>query len=189
MATHESGGTDRVLETSFGERFEIRETGAETEGELVRIDTCLDPGVRRPLHSHPKQDERFVVREGTLALAVGDGKRLLEAGEETTVAAGTPHTFWNPHGGEREVRFTTEHRPALRFDEFVRAMVALDREGGLDSDGMPANPLVGATLLEEFRDEMRAEDVPLPVQRLVFPVLAGIGGVLGYGAPEPDAPP
>ncbi|APW96354.1 hypothetical protein CHINAEXTREME_00620 [Halobiforma lacisalsi AJ5] len=92
MATHESGGTDRVLETSFGERFEIRETGAETEGELVRIDTCLDPGVRRPLHSHPKQDERFVVREGMLEAGVeatGNGcsrrarKRLCPPGRPT----------------------------------------------------------------------------------------------------------
>ena len=78
---------------------------------------------------------------------------------------------------------TTEHRPALRFAEFVRAMVALDREDGLDEARMPANPLVGAAMIHEFRDEMRPADVPVAVQRVLFPVLATVGELLGYGVP------
>ena len=185
MTTHERG-TESVLETSFGERFVFRETAAETDGELLRMDTYLDPGVRRPLHSHPKQDERFVVHSGVLGLAVEDEERRLEAGDEETVPAGTPHTFWN--AGDGEVHMTTEHRPALRFEEFIRAMVALDREDGLDDDGMPANPLVGAAVLEEFSDEMEPADVPVPVQRALFPILAKVGPVLGFGVPEYSAP-
>lgn len=182
MVSPDHGSTEETLETSLGERFVFRDTAAETDGELLRIDTYLDPGVRRPLHSHPKQDERFIVHDGRLGLAIEDEERLLEPGDEETVGAGTPHTFWN--AGDGELHMTTEHRPALRFEEFIQAMVALDREGGLDSDGMPANPLVGAAMIHEFRDEMQPADVPIPVQRVVFPALAKIGSVLGYGVPE-----
>lgn len=40
---------------------------------------------------------------------------------------------------------TIEHRPALRFEEFLKAMVQLDRKDGLDSNGTPANPLAGGS--------------------------------------------
>lgn len=173
-----------TLETSFGERFVIRDT-AETDSDLLRIDTYLDPGVRRPLHTHPNQAERFIVNAGRLGVAIEDTELVLEPGEEQTVPAGTPHTFWN--AGDGELHMTTEHRPALRFEAFLRAMVRLDRAGGLDADGMPANPLVGAAMLTEFREEMRPADVPGPVQRVLFPVLAGVGRVLGYGVPGDTA--
>lgn len=182
MASSGHRNAEPVLETSFGERFVLRDTAADTDGELLRIETSLDPGVRRPLHSHPKQDERFVVHEGLLGVALEDTEFVLEPGDEKSVPAGTPHTFWN--AGDSRVHMTTEHRPALRFEEFLRAMVELDRENGLDSDGMPANPLVGAALLDEFHDEMRPADIPVPVQRLLFPALATIGRVVGYGTPD-----
>ncbi|ELY56108.1 cupin 2 barrel domain-containing protein [Natronococcus amylolyticus DSM 10524] len=182
METPDHDGAERTLETSFGERFALQDTAADTDGKLLRIETTLDPGVKRPLHSHPDQRERFVVHEGTLGLAVEDEEFVLEPGEETTVAAGTPHTFWN--AGDGELRMTTEHRPALRFEEFLRAMVALDREGGLDAEGMPANPLVGAALLHEFRREMRPADVPTPVRRVAVPVLAAVASLFGYGVPD-----
>lgn len=182
METPDHDGGERTLETSFGERFVLQDTAADTDGKLLRIETSLDPGVKRPLHSHPDQQELFVVHEGTLGLAVEDEEFVLEPGEEATVDAGTPHTFWN--AGDSELRMTTEHRPALRFEEFLRAMVALDREGGLDSEGMPANLLVGAALLHEFRREMRPADIPAPVRRVVVPVLATVASVFGYGVPE-----
>ncbi|WP_336363525.1 hypothetical protein [Halalkalicoccus salilacus] len=53
---------------------------------------------------------------------------------------------------------TTEHRPFLRFEEFLRAMVELDRKDGLDSNGTPANPLAGAAVITEFQDEIQPTD-------------------------------
>lgn len=182
MGTPDHDDAERILETSFGERFVLQDTAADTERELLWIETILDSGVRRPLHNHPDQQERFIVLEGRLGLAVEDEELALESEEEATVDAGTPLTFWNASGGE--LRTTTEHRPALRFEEFLRAMVALGREGGLDSEGMPANPRVGAALIDEFRREMQPADVPDPVQRAVFPVLATVASLFGDGVPE-----
>jgi succinate-semialdehyde dehydrogenase/glutarate-semialdehyde dehydrogenase len=64
-STTETGAENPALETSFGERFVFRATAAETDGKLLRMDTFLDAGggVRRPLHAHPKQEERFIVHD------------------------------------------------------------------------------------------------------------------------------
>ena len=115
-----------------------------TDGELLRIDSYLESGVKHLLHSHLKREERFIVREGRLGLTVADEELIPESGDEATVSIGPPHTFWN--AGSWEGHLTTEHRPALRFEPFLRAMVAPDRENELDFEGMPANPLVGATV-------------------------------------------
>ncbi|ERG87949.1 MAG: double-stranded beta-helix domain protein [halophilic archaeon J07HX5] len=171
-----------TLETSFGEQFRFETTAVDSDGELLRVETRLDPGVRRPLHTHPKQDETVVVQQGVLGLAIEDQEHTLEAGEKETVSAGTAHTFWN--AGDQPVRVTTEHRPALRFEAFLRTMVRLDQADRLNEQGMPAHPLTGAAVLTEFSDEMRAEDVPGLVQRTVFPVLARLSGPLGYALPD-----
>ena len=183
-STTETGAENPALETSFGERFVFRATAAETDGKMLRMDTFLDAGggVRRPLHAHPKQEERFIVHDGVLGLSLDGDEQLIEAGEEVTVTADTPHTFWN--GSEEALHITTEHRPALRFGEFIRAMVQLDRENGLNTEGMPANPFVAAMLITEFADEMQPSDIPVPVQRVLFPVLSTVGRFLGYRPPQ-----
>lgn len=126
------------LETSFGEEFAFRKTADETGGELLQIETRLNPGVRRPLHAHPRQDERFLVQESTLGLAIEDQELLLKPGAEKTVAAGTPHTFWR--AGEGPMRMSTEHRPALRLAERspgTRRQSRSDCLPSVSSDGEP----------------------------------------------------
>lgn len=186
MTALEGKGSDPVLKTSFGEQFAFRRTAEETHGELLRLETRLDPGVRRPLHSHPRQEEHFLVREGVLGLAIEEKRLLLEPGEEETVPAGTPHTFWR--AGSGPTRFVSEHRPALRFGDFLRVMVQLDREGRLGPDGMPASLIDGACLLAEFSGEMRPKDVPAFVQRRIFPAVAWLGKALGREVPGYSAP-
>jgi mannose-6-phosphate isomerase-like protein (cupin superfamily) len=183
-STTETSAEAPSLDTSFGERFVFRATAAETDGQLLRMDTFLDAGggVRRPLHAHPKQEERFIIHDGVLGLSTDGDEQFLEAGEEATVTTGTPHTFWN--GSDEPLHMTTEHRPALRFEEFIRAMVQLDREDGLNDEGMPANPFVAAMLITEFNDEMQPSDIPVPVQRVLFPTLSVVGRVLGYRPPQ-----
>lgn len=182
----QSESSEPILQTSFGEQFSFRKTAEETGGELLRLETHLDPGVRRPLHSHPRQEERFLVKEGVLSLAIEDRELLLESGEKETVPAGTPHTFWR--AGSGPTRFMSEHRPALRFGDFLRAMVQLDREGRLGEDGMPANLIDGASLLVEFSEEMRPNDVPAVVQDWVFPAIARLGRALGQEVPGYSTP-
>lgn len=62
-----------TLRTSFDEQFRFQTTAADSDGELLRVEARLDPGVRRPLHAHPKQEETFVVAEGVRGGYRGSG--------------------------------------------------------------------------------------------------------------------
>lgn len=61
-------------------------------------------------HVHVARDERIEVLEGTLHCRVAGKERVLRAGEELLIPAGTPHALWNedPSG----CRATGEHRSA-----------------------------------------------------------------------------
>jgi mannose-6-phosphate isomerase-like protein (cupin superfamily) len=184
--TPEMDSSASAFSMSFGEEFVFRKTSSDSNGELLRIETRLDPGVRRPLHAHPHQEERFFVQEGVLGLAVDTREVLLEAGDEYTIHAGTPHTIWR--AGDGPTVMITEHRPALRFEDFLQAMVQLDMANRLNEAGMPAHLFDAAALLTEFREEMRPTDVPRVVQRRIFPLLAHLGTLLGREVPGYSAP-
>src|SRR5438093_12214936 len=98
---------DTIYNPVTGERITFVATSADTDGEAVVIEVVVQPhGCVAAGHVHPSQSERFAVAEGTLAMKVGRRKRMLRGGDVVTVAAGTPHRFWN--AGEEPVRFVCE---------------------------------------------------------------------------------
>src|SRR5262249_42481812 len=106
---------DTIHNPVTGERITFLATSRDTNGEAVVIETVVQPhGFVAAAHVHPSQSERFAVDDGTLELKVGGERLFLEPGEIATVEPGTPHKFWN--GGEDEVRFVCEIRPALQFE-------------------------------------------------------------------------
>ena len=56
----------RVIDNArSGERIVIRQSGSETDGQLLAFDLFLQPGAHVPAaHSHPRQEERFTVLRG-----------------------------------------------------------------------------------------------------------------------------
>jgi mannose-6-phosphate isomerase-like protein (cupin superfamily) len=125
----------------------------DTGGELLELEATYEPGsVEPPEHLHPKQDERFEILAGTMAARIGDERKLLEAGEELFIPAGTPHSMWN--AGSDTARLAWETRPALRTEDFFRA-VARVAEAAMSGEPLPDDAPSGEALLREFRDEFR----------------------------------
>jgi len=60
------------------------------------IEIVADPGNGVPLHIHNKEDEHFIVVEGTLDIANGDRRWDAPAGTSITVRRGVPHAWCNP---------------------------------------------------------------------------------------------
>jgi quercetin dioxygenase-like cupin family protein len=128
-------------------------TAAETDGELLEMEASYEPGsVEPPEHFHPSQDERFEILAGTMEARIGDERKILEAGEEVFIPAGTPHAMWN--AGSETARVAWETRPALRTEEFFRA-VARVAEAAVSGEPLPDDAPSGEALLAEFRDEFR----------------------------------
>ena len=169
-----------------GEALTFLQTSNDTGGELVEIECVVQPGgFVAAAHVHPAQQEQFHVIEGELALRAGREKMVLRAGEEATVAAGTPHRFENASDGL--LRFRCEIRPALQFESLIESMFALARDGKTNRKGMP-NPVRMASIARAHRDVIRLAGVPAWMQDLGTAMALPLARLVGYGPTYSPAP-
>jgi quercetin dioxygenase-like cupin family protein len=169
---------DTIENPVTGERITFLATSADTNGEAVVIETVVRPhGFVAAAHVHPFQSERFAVKAGMLSLQAGREEATLATGDVSMVPAGTPHRFRN--GGENELRFVCEIRPALQFESLLETMFTLAADGKTGRKGMP-NPLRLAVIARAHFDTVRLPFPPAWIQRTALAVGAPAGRLLGY---------
>ena len=169
---------DEIVNPHTGQRMVFLETGEETEGQLVRIDTFNPPSP--PLegeHVHPFQESGAEVLSGSLRFHVNGQERSVKAGESITIPANTPHHFWND--AEEEAHAVQWFRPALKTDRFFESFFGLAQDGKLTDKGLPSL-LQLAVMVPRFGDEIRLSSPPWTVQKVIFGALAPVGKALGY---------
>lgn len=153
------------------------------DGERVEGENRVSPGAGPPMHVHFLQEEGFSVLSGRLGFQrAGSPPEYAEAGESVVFAAGAPHRFWNP--GTEELRCSAYIVPAGNVEYFLEQLFASQAASG----GRRPSLLDIAYLARRYRSEYAMVEIPLPVQRLVFPVLVLIGTLLGRYAKYADAP-
>lgn len=144
---------------------------ADTRGARSVMEVRIGAGAPGPpLHQHPQQDEYYDLLAGELRLTAGGRKIALGAGERLTVPRGTAHYFRNR--GPREAVFLSEHRPALRFEEFMSAICGLAQSGEFRSVKSPGFILRMAVILQAFAD---VQQQPTPLRRYGLRWLAAAG--------------
>ena len=129
---------------------------------------------------HPRQEESYAVKEGTMEVLVGSSWSTLEGGQSATVPAGTPHAFRNR--SEVPVRFLNEHRPALRFEEYFRGVHGLSEAGKINGELDVRDVLYACVLMEEYDDTMQPVG---GVQSAFIGSLEAVGRLLGYRTYDP----
>jgi mannose-6-phosphate isomerase-like protein (cupin superfamily) len=161
--------SDQAIEISPGEELvnpalDLRAVVLESSPQLLRAETEAGSGGNGgPLHRHLRQEERFVVREGTIKVRQGlRGSQLVGPGETVTVPIGRPHTFEVEGAG---ARFITEFRPPYRIGEFFKALFALATEGRLDRRGNPRLTDLAVLMQRYPEDFFYLPVVPPGVQR------------------------
>lgn len=176
---------DVIENPVLGDTISVLLTAAETDGELFQAEISLAPSAPGPpLHVHPTLEDRFLAREGLLGVHVGGETLTLSPGEEAVAPPGVPHRFWN--AGSEPARFIAEVRPASEgFVAFIETLYGLARDGKTNKRGLPG-PLQAAVLFDAYRDEIAPASPPLPVQRILFRVLAPVGRLLGFRAIYPE---
>jgi mannose-6-phosphate isomerase-like protein (cupin superfamily) len=111
------------LQVTPGERFKIRVSSAHTMGAYSVIEVVADPGNGVPLHVHSKEDEHFIVVEGTLDIANGERRWDAPAGTSLTVRRGVPHAWCNP--SDTPLRMLVIFSPE-QIDGLFRATAGVD---------------------------------------------------------------
>ena len=167
-----------------GERIEFRRT-ADGTGDALVFDYYLRPGgfaVGKADHVHPRQEERFEVREGRLGVRIDGDEWTATPGTRFAVLPETPHTVWND--GTETMHAVVEIRPALDIATFFETAYGLARDGETNDMGLP-RPLQLAVLADEFRDEIRLAALPGPLYRAAAAALAPVGRLAGYRARYP----
>jgi quercetin dioxygenase-like cupin family protein len=120
---------DRLENPVTGEVLVFHETADQTGGELVRVETIVQPdGFVAAAHVHPAQTERFEVSDGTVGFRLRRRTLLAGPGDVAVVPAGTPHRFWNE--GPGEARFVCEIVPGRT----PAPMIAAGRTPGPSAD-------------------------------------------------------
>lgn len=169
---------DTIENPIIGERVTFLKTSAETDGEMVLIETAVTPnGFVAAEHIHPFQSERFEILEGVVEFKLDGEIVVARAGDVVMVEAGAAHQFRNV--GEEEVRFLTEVCPALAFEAFLETMFGLAAEGKTNANGMP-NPFRLAVIMNERFDLVRLPFPPAWVQKTGLALASPLGRLLGY---------
>ncbi len=162
-----------------GERLIFRSTCDSSGGTLFRAELVVQPGSYVvQSHVHPRQEERFVVLEGRYGWKIGNKSGVAGPGETLVCPTGVPHAQWN--AGNTPMRIYYEHRPALTSAEvFFETQFGLSRDGKLSSTGR-IGLLQAAVLVREVGDFIRPSFPPIPIQDVLFPLLAVLGRCVGY---------
>lgn len=145
-----------VENARFGERFVF--TGSTPE--VCAFDFYVAPRRGMPmLHKHGRQSEVFRCRRGELTVLLKGETRVVRAGEEFTIPAGTLHAFENR--GDVEVYCEVEYRPAGRNMEWLMVLNACERATGREPGLLDLAPFINDV-------DIYVDGPPVWVQRALF---------------------
>jgi quercetin dioxygenase-like cupin family protein len=162
-----------IVNPISGERIVVRQSGAETGGELFSFDLYLPPGGHVPAgHVHPIQEERFTVIEGQMRFRLGRQTILARPGATVIIPPGKAHWF-GAEGGQAAHAYV-ETRPALRMEEFFAENETLSLAGRLGGTRLPRLSDLARILLE-FRREVAVPYMPAFLVRAALTPLAWLG--------------
>ena len=145
-------------------------------GEVLHVETWIDPGGGVTPHVHPAMEERFHVLEGRPSFLAGKRGGRPAPGEVVVVPPGVRHAYRNRATRSPTCAATCGRRRRCRRSS--RRSPRSSRPGTFTRRGLPTRPralVQAAALAERHRDMVTLLFPPMPpraVQRLLFPPLA-----------------
>ena len=177
------GEHPHTIDSGTGERLTFVGVRRDDRGEYLEVRNSVAPGAGPPMHVHHFQEEGLTVERGTIGYQLDGGpERTAGPAESVTFAPGEAHRFWN--AGEDELVGTGYIRPPDNVEYFLTEMYASMRRKGGDRPGF----FDSAYLSHRYRSEFEMTEIPAPVRRLVFPVVAAAGRLFGMHRRFADAP-
>jgi uncharacterized cupin superfamily protein len=171
-----------TIENGVGERITFIRKVTSAGGERLEVENVVKPGAGPPMHIHRHQEEVLTVQEGRIAYQrPGQQPQFAGPGETAAFRPGEAHKFWN--AGDVDLRCTGHIAPTDNVEYFLTEFF----ESTKRNDGRP-DPFDAAFLMTRYRSEFTMVEIPMVLQRLVFPALIAVGRMLGRYARFADAP-
>lgn len=172
-----------TIDNGAGEELTFVRIGSDERGEYIEARNSVSPGSGPPMHAHHLQEEGLTVEQGTMGWQrQGEEEQVARAGESVTFAPGEVHRFWN--AGDDQLICTGFVRPPDNLEYFLTKIYESTRENG----GERPRLFDSAYLASRYRSEFGMADIPAPVERIVFPIVVGVGRLLGLHRRFADAP-
>jgi mannose-6-phosphate isomerase-like protein (cupin superfamily) len=170
----------QITNSKNGQTFRFIQTAASTNGKMLEMESVYVPNTPEPiLHYHPRQDEYFKILEGEVTVKFGTEAKMLHAGDELHIPAGTHHGIWNPTYKPARVNWKT--MPALETEYFFETITGLVNDDKTDQKGKP-HLLQMAMTINHFSDMFRLVKPPFIIQKIVFNILTPLAWAFGYRA-------
>ena len=169
-----------------GETLKMQRVREASGLVYLTLDGSLPSGGEGPpLHKHVLEVEEGVVTAGTLGANVDGKKVVIPAGGSAAFPNGVVHSWWNE--GEDTLLFNGRATPVVDLDKFLQALFAVINAG--PSGKRPPMFYLAHVLWRHRRTQVIVVP-PVADQRIVFPVVLGIGHLLGKykGDNWPGAP-
>jgi mannose-6-phosphate isomerase-like protein (cupin superfamily) len=165
---------------SFGYKFFITKTAAETNGRSLEMEWELNPnsgdtGLRPRTHIHPQAIETYEVLQGKFDVYVHGAWKTLSTGEQIVVEKGMPHSFRNI--SQETTRVYNTHQPAMKFDQYFETVCQLTNRMVIRPDQLTFQALLYLSIvLTRYKDEIQFVSPPYAI----IQILGWIGRLLGY---------
>jgi mannose-6-phosphate isomerase-like protein (cupin superfamily) len=177
-----------------GQRVRFLVLPSATDGRRFVLEYASRPFTGEtavPAHLHPTATETFEILAGQARYRLGATDHSLRSGEQAVLPANVPHVHpWSNSADELRVRQTTEVDPPdeAGLTASLQALVTLfglAAAGKVNAKGLP-NILQLAVAVHSTMPATYLAHPPIPVPRLLFGSLAGLGRVLGYRTAYPQ---
>jgi len=165
-----------VEDPALRQRYSFTRSTDDDGGEVLHVETWVDPGGGVTPHMHPAMEERFHVLAGRPSFLAGKEWKTAAPGDEVVVPAGVRHAYRND--GDEVAHLRCDARPPSSLQAFLEEVAQLSQAGLISRSGLPKSPralVQAAALAERHRDMVELQFPPMPprfVQRLLFPPLA-----------------
>lgn len=152
---------DIFTNQATGEVMTVVASAESTNHAYFAFDNFTPAGASGPpVHSHPNQEERFIVLAGVLHAQMNGQWQQFVAGETLIIPPNTIHTYDNSQGDD--VQFRIELYPALDSDQLFAGIYTMH----------PKNPLKRlrqiATLMHTLESYFHFTALPINLQKAVF---------------------
>jgi len=171
-----------TIENITGEKLTFLRIAIKDGVEYLETEAEVQPNAGPPMHVHYKQDESMTVLSGKIGYQELKGeKKYAGPGETVLFKSGVPHKFWN--AGNEPLRLSGYMSPANNIVYFL-SQIYLSMNENSGRPGM----YDAAYLLARYNTEFRMLEIPMFVQKLIFPVILFLGSIGGKKKKFIDAP-